>query len=117
MIDVTIETVRASSEEGAVRGKVQDLQGAIQRGELQKASEQFEAYFISYLLKVMRETVPKGGLLENKMGQVFHAFYDEEIGQRATESGGIGLAQLILSSLAEEPVRPAQERPPANDPS
>ena len=58
------------------------------------AAHEFESYFISNLLKVMRETVPKGAL-DNKGGAYFYSFYDQEIGRLAAESGGLGLARMI----------------------
>ena len=61
---------------------------------LKDAAHEFEAYFISHLLKVMRETVPKGAL-ENKGGAYFYSFYDQEISRLASEAGGIGLAKMI----------------------
>lgn len=72
--------------------KSQDVAEA--RQQMVEAGRQFEAYFISYLLKVMRETVPEGALT-NKQGAYFYSFYDEEIGKRAAESGGIGIARMI----------------------
>jgi peptidoglycan hydrolase FlgJ len=66
-----------------------------QPADLTKAAHEFEAYFISNLLKVMRETVPKGGALENKGGAYFYSFYDQEIGRLASEAGGIGLVRMI----------------------
>jgi flagellar protein FlgJ len=65
-----------------------------QVADLNDAAHEFEAYFISNLLKVMRETVPKGAL-ENKGGAYFYSFYDQEIGRLASEAGGIGLAKMI----------------------
>jgi peptidoglycan hydrolase FlgJ len=62
--------------------------------DLKDAAHQFEAYFISHMLKVMRETVPKG-MLENKGGAYFYSFYDQEIGRLASEAGGLGLAKMI----------------------
>jgi flagellar protein FlgJ len=62
--------------------------------QLIQAGRQFEAYFISYLLKVMRETVPEG-TIASKQGAYFYSFYDEEIGVRAAESGGIGIANMV----------------------
>jgi peptidoglycan hydrolase FlgJ len=62
--------------------------------DLKDAAHEFEAYFISHLLKVMRETVPKGAL-ENKGGAYFYSFYDQEIGRLASEAGGIGIAKMI----------------------
>jgi flagellar protein FlgJ len=64
------------------------------RRQLIEAGRQFEAYFVSYLLKVMRETVPEGAIA-NKSGAYFHSFYDQEIGLRAAESGGIGITAMI----------------------
>ena len=65
-----------------------------QLADLKDAAHEFEAYFISNLLKVMRETVPKGAL-DNKGGAYFYSFYDQEIGRLASEAGGIGLARMI----------------------
>lgn len=71
------------------------LQGATEtREQLIQAGQEFEAYFISYLLKVMRETVPEGALA-NKQGDYFYSFYDQEIGTRAAQSGGIGIAKMV----------------------
>ncbi len=72
--------------------KSQDVAEA--RQQLVQAGRQFEAYFISYLLKVMRETVPEG-TVANKQGAYFYSFYDEEIGRRAAESEGIGIARMV----------------------
>lgn len=71
------------------------LQGAAgTREQLIQAGREFESYFISFLLKVMRETVPEGAI-GNKQGAYFYSFYDEEIGVRAAESGGIGIARMV----------------------
>jgi len=67
---------------------------AASRRQLTEAGQQFEAYFISYLLKVMRETVPEGAVT-GKYGAYFHSFYDQELGRRAAEAGGIGITQMV----------------------
>ena len=64
------------------------------RQQLVQAGQQFEAYFISHLMKIMRETVPQG-VISTKQGSFFNAFYDQEIGVRAAESGGIGITQMV----------------------
>lgn len=87
--------------ESVTNGKADQVANLARRGELVKASQEFESYFLSYLMKIMRETVPKGQLTANKMGEMFHSFYDEEIGKRAAQVGGIGLSQYMLASLAE----------------
>ncbi|MEK7760907.1 MAG: rod-binding protein [Nitrospirota bacterium] len=62
--------------------------------DLKEAAHEFEAYFISNLLKEMRATVPKGAL-ENKGGAYFYSFYDQEIGRLASEAGGLGFARMV----------------------
>ena len=80
--------------------KVEQVEQLARRGDLLKASQEFESYFVSYMLKVMRETVPQGELTANKMGEMFYSFYDEEIGKRAAQSGGIGLSDYVLAAVA-----------------
>ena len=80
--------------------KVAKIEQLARRGELLRASEEFESYFLSYLMKVMRDSVPKGELTGNKMGEMFQSFYDQEIGKRAAEGGGIGLSTYILEAVA-----------------
>lgn len=74
------------------QGYPQGRQGKV--ADLKDAAHEFEAYFISNLLKEMRATVPKG-VLENKGGAYFYSFYDQEIGRLASEAGGIGFARMI----------------------
>ncbi len=75
------------------------VQGQGQAGQksteaMHKAGQEFEAYFISYLIGKMRETVPKG-LLDRKGEQVWDSLYDQEIAKLATQAGGIGLTAFV----------------------
>jgi flagellar protein FlgJ len=79
------------------------------RQQMVQAGRQFEAYFVSYLLKVMRETVPEG-TVTNKQGAYFYSFYDEEIGKRAAESGGIGIAKMVQEYAQQYFSSPPLER-------
>ncbi len=81
-------------------GKIDRVEDSARRGELLRASQEFESYFLSYLMKVMRETVPKGELTSNPMGDMYYSFYDEEIGKRAAQAGGIGLSAYVLDTVA-----------------
>jgi len=95
------------------KGRVDQVEQSARRGELLRASQEFESYFLAYLMKVMRETVPKGALTENRMGDMFNSFYDEEIGKRAAQAGGIGLSAYVLDSVArnEDLMRPTISDP------
>lgn len=70
---------------------------------LHKAGQEFEAYFISYLIKNMRETVPKG-LLDRKGEQVWYSFYDQEIAKLATQAGGIGITAFVDAYVEKKPL-------------
>ncbi|MCA1959014.1 MAG: hypothetical protein LDL14_10865 [Nitrospira sp.] len=76
-------------------------QGEEARRQLVEAGREFEAYFISYLLKVMRETIPQGALVD-KQGAYFHFLSDQEIGRRAAESGGIGIHRMFLAYAEQQ---------------
>jgi peptidoglycan hydrolase FlgJ len=89
----------------------QDRQGLV---DLRNAAHEFEAYFISHMLKVMRETVPKGGALENKGGAYFYSFYDQEIGRLTSEAGGLGLAKMIHEYM-EKSAQPLKFLEPRTD--
>ena len=80
--------------------KIKQVEQLAQRGDMLKASQEFESYFVSYMLKVMRETVPQGELTANKMGDMFQSFYDQEIGKRAAQSGSLGLSDYVLAAVA-----------------
>ena len=96
-----IGPLETSQVTNAITGnKLDQVEKLARRGELARASQEFEAYFVSYLLKEMRDTVPKGLLTENKMGDMFYSFYDEEIGKRAAQADGIGLSAYVLDAVA-----------------
>ena len=96
------------------KGKVDHVEQSVRRRELLRASQEFESYFLAYLMKVMRETVPKGALTANRMGEMYYSFYDEEIGNRAAQAGGIGLSDYVLASVSrnEDLIRPTISDPP-----
>ncbi len=76
-------------------------QGEEARRQLVEAGREFEAYFISYLLKVMRETIPQGALVD-RQGAYFHFLSDQEIGRRAAESGSIGIHRMFLAYAEQQ---------------
>lgn len=72
-----------------------------QKAELKKACQQFEAVFLSYLLKEMRKTVPKGGLFgESFSFDVFQSLYDETLSEELSKNKGIGIAEELYRQLS-----------------
>ena len=78
--------------------------GQAGRVSLKEAAQQFEAYFLGYVMGVMRETVPDGPF-DSKAAKAFYSFYDAEIGRLAAKSGGIGLADSLEISLGPRSAR------------
>ncbi|MGD9849822.1 MAG: rod-binding protein [Nitrospirales bacterium] len=83
-------------------GKATKVEEYARKGEILKASQEFESYFLSYLMKIMRETVPQGALTANRMGETFMSFYDDELGKRAAQAGGFGLSEYMLASISDQ---------------
>lgn len=65
-----------------------------------KAAEGFEAMFLDYLMKTMRQTVPSNEMnLENKATEIYRGMLDSEYAQKAVHAGGVGLADQIIAYL------------------
>jgi murein DD-endopeptidase MepM/ murein hydrolase activator NlpD len=68
----------------------------------EKASQSFESFFITYMLKVMRETVPKTGLFDGGSGEgIYTSLLDENISDAIAGSGGLGLGRLIEKNMSD----------------
>lgn len=68
--------------------------------QLRWAAEQMEALLIHELLKSMRRTVMKTGMLDGPGVQLFEEMLDEERSKEMAATGGLGLAQLIYEQMA-----------------
>ena len=62
---------------------------------MKKAATEFESFFLYYMLKTMRQAVPKGGLLDSKVGETYMGMLDQEVANQAAKQGGFGLAKSI----------------------
>jgi Rod binding domain-containing protein len=68
-----------------------------------KAAEGLETMFMDYLMKTMRETVPKNDMdLENGATAIYRGMLDQEYAQKAVNAGGVGLSDTIIAYLAPE---------------
>ncbi len=68
--------------------------------QIREAGEGMEAMFLDYMMKVMRETVPKSDMdLESPATNIYRSMMDSENAQRAAHAGGVGLADQIIAYL------------------
>jgi murein DD-endopeptidase MepM/ murein hydrolase activator NlpD len=96
-----------------LEGKIQaarELTGAQREAELRKVSQEFEAIFITYMLKVMRETIEESGLTEGGFGKtIYTEMFDQEIAQSLAKRGTLGISDLLYRNLIDDVVREDSE--------
>ncbi len=84
---------------GSPTEKASDLQEM----KLRKAVADFEAIFIQYLLKCMRQTVPRSDLFGGGSSQdLCQGLLDEELSRTVAKGRGIGLSKVMLEKLLQE---------------
>jgi len=97
-------TNQAQSFDPQYEGSIRALRSAEGRHDVERireAGQEFEGFFVSYLLKVMRETV-HAGLLKNEAGEMFQSFYDQEVGRRAAQAGGFGVGAMVEAYIRQQ---------------
>jgi flagellar protein FlgJ len=67
--------------------------------ELKSVAHEFESIFVHQLLKSMRSTVQKTGLLDSHATQMYESLYDEEVAKLMTEQRSMGLADIVYRDL------------------
>ncbi len=67
---------------------------------LEAVAQQFEGLFIQMMMKSMRQTVGEGSLFDSQAVKTFREMQDGEWAKRIAASGGLGLADQIVRSLA-----------------
>jgi len=75
---------------------------AIQREarKLHEAVQDFEALFISSLLKTMRHAIGKRGFLDGGLAQdVYEGLFDYEVARKLARAGGLGLGSILERQL------------------
>jgi flagellar protein FlgJ len=80
--------------------------------DLKKAAREFEAFFLNYLLKTMRESVPKDGLFGGGTGEdVYTSMLDEALSKEMAAKGGIGIGELLIRQLEPDKMPDADNQP------
>jgi murein DD-endopeptidase MepM/ murein hydrolase activator NlpD len=85
--------------EGKIRA-IQGMNGEAKKSELRKATGEFEAVFISYMLKVMRETIDESGLMGGGLGKsIYTEMFDQEIARTLAQRGMLGISDLLYRNI------------------
>jgi murein DD-endopeptidase MepM/ murein hydrolase activator NlpD len=69
--------------------------------EVEKAARQFEQMFVFYILKTMRGTIEKSGLIDGgRSEEIYTSMLDNEYASEISQSGSLGLSRLIVDDLS-----------------
>jgi len=83
---------------------------------MREAGQDFEAIFLHQLLKQMRSTVPKEGLLHSRDQEFWQSHFDAEMSVLLARAGGIGLGEIIFQQLREHQIKASEtSSPPAQN--
>lgn len=77
-----------------------------------KVAVQFETLFVQTLMKQMRDTLPRDGLLSSETTRSYEAMYDQQIAQQLA-SRGVGLRKVIEQYLSRQLGQAASATDPA----
>ncbi len=110
-----------------VTGKMERVQQNLKSGKLSQSVEnapqlkeacaELESLFISYLLKEMRATIPKTGLMSGgRAEEIYTSMLDTEISKEMASQRGIGLSSLFQDRLESRPGNVVEKYTKKNDP-
>jgi len=75
--------------------------------DIKETCAEFESLFIYFIMKTMRDTIPKSGLLDGGMAEkAYISMLDQELSRKMAMHGGIGLSSLLLRQLDKDTKSP-----------
>ena len=98
------------TELAAMQRPLQQIQGAAslaganlgQESRLREACNDFEAIFIKQMLKSMRQTIDKGGLMDGGFAQeTYEDMLDDEYAKKIAGAARLGVADMLYRQLSQ----------------
>lgn len=65
----------------------------------QSVGAQFEALFVSLLLKEMRQSLENGSMFGEDTGDVLGGLFDTYLGEHLAKRGGLGIADIVNQQM------------------
>ena len=76
---------------------------------VREVAQQFESLFVQMMMKSMRDTVPKDGLLGGDQNGVYQEMQDKQMAMDIARQGGVGLAKMIEAQLQSSAPQPRDD--------
>jgi flagellar protein FlgJ len=69
--------------------------------QLRKACRDFESIFVNYMMKQMRQTVTKDGVIGSSQAQqLYTSMLDSEVAKNISQERGMGLAAMLYKQMS-----------------
>ncbi len=92
------DTNQIAIDSGAL-SKLKQSAGQDPKSALRATAQQFETLFMNMLMKSMRDTLPKDGLLSSSANDMYTGMLDQQLAQKMS-SRGTGIADMIVKQLS-----------------
>lgn len=83
---------------GALKSTVENTDQA----ELEEVAAQFESVFVQMMIKSMREATIKSDFLQSNGIDTYQQMFDQQIAVDLSQSGGLGLAQILVEQMSPQ---------------
>lgn len=94
------DLIRRKQDVDALKKRLGDQSSKQEK--LRESCEGFEAIFLQKMWEQMRKTVPKEGYLHSKDEEMYQSLFDIELCKKMASAGGIGLADMLYTQLAQQ---------------
>lgn len=85
------------------KNAVQNASKAKSSYELEKATQDFEAIFISMMIKAMWKTIPDSGLFEeNSTTNIYEGIIQSALSDDIARQGGLGIGKMLYDHVSKE---------------
>jgi peptidoglycan hydrolase FlgJ len=86
--------------------------------ELKELAKEFESIFVNLLIKSMRDTLPKDGLINSHSLDMYQSLFDEEVANEMarTKGRGVGLADVLYTQLSRKYLQDSEAEQPKETP-
>lgn len=72
---------------------------------LKKLTADFESVFLYYVLKTMRDTVPKSGFIDGKNGEeIYRSMMDQEVAKSMADKRESGISDMLFKQLTQKTI-------------